>query len=551
MSQVVLAPALGIPDETQAIAFFFRHFVLLPRQTDATRGFLATLLPFYNQLGSDSSLHKATTAVALCALANLPGKAYLKGKAVGEYGRAIRKVNDIIISPSTARSDETLLTILLLGLYETISANLRSTGAWSAHVNGAVALAKLRGTEQFKKPVSLNLFRAVRAHMLVNAIQHSLPITDFPAENGWLSDCEQGSTTAQRLMFVTIRLPAIRTRAKQVFADSCLMNSRDTLFELLTLATDVEAAFARWYDSLPSIWSHRTVATLEGMPDNLEEAEVWPGPVNVYEDLVVSNIVNNCRMGRLYCEAVIIACLARLGRSREEVEQSEKYQTALKAAQDIVNAICATVPFHLGYDIKERGRKLGGSKTGMPLLRCRRSPVSSPQHTTKPNHTAAEAVGGYFLLWPLFICARTECVPADQKRWIRGRLKYISRTYGIDGVQYLEHVPDTYLSRGINMVNDPTPDMLPLQSTEAGEMMTPPMPMLGSKFTRSVVLSFSIPPLQQQGPRTKIQAPPLLLSRLSSSSSLPQWIFHGQDVVNWFAFEQTICGVLHTVDSVG
>ncbi|KAL9064759.1 MAG: hypothetical protein Q9157_007720 [Trypethelium eluteriae] len=458
--QVLLAPGLGISDEIQATAFFFRNFVLLPRQTDATRGFLATLLPFYNRLGSDTSLHKATTAVALCAFANFPEKAYLKDRAVAEYGRAIRKVNDTIVSPTIARSDEMLLTILLLGLYETISSKLRSSGAWSAHINGAVTLAKLRGTEQFNNPVSLNLFRAVRAHMLVNAIQNSLPITEFPAEHGWLSDCEHESTTAQRLMFVTIQLPAVRQRAKQVFADPRLMDQRDVLSQLSTSAADLDDAFARWYDSLPPRWSHQTVATLEGMPDDLEEAEAWPGPMNVYEDLIVSNVINNHRMGRIFCQAVVIACQARLGQSREAVEQSEKYQKAVKTARDLVNAVCATVPFHLGYDIKDRARKMAQSKT------------------------AAEAVGGYFLLWPLFVCTRVECIPADQKRWVRGRLRYISRTYGIDGLEYLKHVPENYLSRGIRMVNDPTPDDYPHQSPEAGEMMTMPMPMMESKFAR-------------------------------------------------------------------
>ena len=41
-----------------------------------------------------------------------------------------------------------------------------SASAWNKHVDGAVALVKLRGSDQFKSKQSLNLFRAVRNAMV-------------------------------------------------------------------------------------------------------------------------------------------------------------------------------------------------------------------------------------------------------------------------------------------------------------------------------------------------------------------------------------------------
>jgi hypothetical protein len=38
--------------------------------------------------------------------------------------------------------------------------------AWGNHVDGAVALTKLRGTEQFNDPMSHAIFRAVRTMMV-------------------------------------------------------------------------------------------------------------------------------------------------------------------------------------------------------------------------------------------------------------------------------------------------------------------------------------------------------------------------------------------------
>jgi hypothetical protein len=39
--------------------------------------------------------------------------------------------------------------------------------AWGNHVDGAVALTKLRGTEQFKDEMSHAIFRAVRTMMVI------------------------------------------------------------------------------------------------------------------------------------------------------------------------------------------------------------------------------------------------------------------------------------------------------------------------------------------------------------------------------------------------
>jgi len=38
--------------------------------------------------------------------------------------------------------------------------------AWGNHVDGAVTLTKMRGLEQFKDPMSHNVFRAVRTMMV-------------------------------------------------------------------------------------------------------------------------------------------------------------------------------------------------------------------------------------------------------------------------------------------------------------------------------------------------------------------------------------------------
>jgi hypothetical protein len=60
---------------------------------------------------------------------------------------------------------------------QTIMSTDDTITAWGNHVDGAVALTKLRGTEQFKDEMSHAIFRAVRTMMVC----HVHPPTSLPS----------------------------------------------------------------------------------------------------------------------------------------------------------------------------------------------------------------------------------------------------------------------------------------------------------------------------------------------------------------------------------
>lgn len=41
----------------------------------------------------------------------------------------------------------------------------------------------------------------------------------------------------------------------------------------------------------------------------------------------------------------------------------------------------------------------------------------------------AEAIGGYLLIWPLYIASNMQSIPDIQRRWLQGRLRAIARHY--------------------------------------------------------------------------------------------------------------------------
>lgn len=109
---LVMAP------EFEAVPFFFRNFVSLPQEAESMRGYLELLVPMYNRAQPSSALHLATSAVALAACGNYPGRQHLLRDAAATYGKAIRKLNEDLKDPTLARSDESVLATLLFSLYE-------------------------------------------------------------------------------------------------------------------------------------------------------------------------------------------------------------------------------------------------------------------------------------------------------------------------------------------------------------------------------------------------------------------------------------------------
>lgn len=113
-----LPQGLTFSIENQATAFFFRNFVLLPQHDETARGFFELIVPYYNSTPAGSTFHLATHAVSLAVLGNYPGRSHLLQESASFYGKALQKAQKALQDPVQARSDETLLTIMLFVLYE-------------------------------------------------------------------------------------------------------------------------------------------------------------------------------------------------------------------------------------------------------------------------------------------------------------------------------------------------------------------------------------------------------------------------------------------------
>ena len=94
------------------------NFVLLPRSLVATKGYLEFLLPLYKTDVPNGQFSTAVSAVALASLANRPNSKNLLPKAREIYTKALALTNAALRDPVQAKTDQTLSSVLLLGIFE-------------------------------------------------------------------------------------------------------------------------------------------------------------------------------------------------------------------------------------------------------------------------------------------------------------------------------------------------------------------------------------------------------------------------------------------------
>lgn len=349
--------------EQEATTSFFQTFVLSPKGVDTTRGYLEVAASMYEEAKEGSALRLATEAVAISAMANEPRREDLTQHAAKHYGQALVATQVAIQDPEEATSDATLLSILLCGLYESITSSDHSMPAWTKHIDGAVAIVKERGVKQFESPRSLSLFRAVRAQMLANAVQQHKAIDDFPGPNGWLSDLSDHQLDSSQSPERSIESFKFTSNGKVLFEREKTAESKEEITRLLEQASTTQQALRDWEPYMPQKWAHRSTAyaphtTHEGP---IEEAEAWPGPIHIYEDVNVSSLRNNNRVNQMLCSSFIMEALKWLDGTR--YTNDPRYHTAKYRVQTLVDDVCYSVPFHLLDHIRSDSETKDYNKT--------------------------------------------------------------------------------------------------------------------------------------------------------------------------------------------
>ena len=112
---------LSTPVEEQATCFFFQNYVL-----DDFKGYYRYVPSVYSTLPAGCALAEAITSLGMAGIANSKKDTRLMINANFKYTSALRTVNAALRDPCEAKTDQTLVAVMLLGLFEVRSFRIQS-----------------------------------------------------------------------------------------------------------------------------------------------------------------------------------------------------------------------------------------------------------------------------------------------------------------------------------------------------------------------------------------------------------------------------------------
>lgn len=297
------------------------------------------------------------TAVGLVGVAEMNRSSEVLNAARQNYIRALRLTNAALRDPSEAVKDTTMLSVLVLGLFEMIGGSrARGLEAWQKHLNGAAALARMRGMSSFRSPAGMRMFVMLTQNILIACIQNELPMPkDLLEMRREVASMLQDRSSGFEIYSAMYKILQLRYDIKQGRATD--------LDQMLDNFTDAEDGFERALSLFPESWGYHKCR----LPQPLRSG-FFDNVYHVYPNLKIARIWNGLRTCRLLILETMVEEL-RKGFSHVPVglvpkrHQSE-YQKAKFKMERIALAILASVPQH--FDLLSTLDDAGATVTPTP-----------------------------------------------------------------------------------------------------------------------------------------------------------------------------------------
>ncbi|MCJ1319909.1 hypothetical protein MMC15_005245 [Xylographa vitiligo] len=394
--------------ETRAMCFFLSsnvlgsHFEYLPS--------------LFSQSSMDEHLSAIIYAVGLASFANEYKSQDVFKQARKQYIYALQLTNTALRSTTEAIKDSTLLAVMLLSLYETItSTTQKPLTSWTNHIKGATVLVTLRGRQQLRSSLGLQMFKQMTDNIIVSCIQREVYVpTEIIDLRKYAFQNIVGSSPPWRFSDVTVRFAG--------FCASIKDGSLSDVDTIIAAALKIDSEMIEWKTTLPSTWGYETIFM------DKEPVLVYEGHYHLYGNHRISQMWNSLRMARIFLSRIISGQILQRISSIPIGKFSSDYTTLLQLSASTVSKmsseICASVPQFI--------------ECPAPFLVATlelRSPayswLLSKERQFDGQTPPIGAAGGYFLLWPLFMAGGLPESPDSLRLWIVNRLKYIGTSMRI------------------------------------------------------------------------------------------------------------------------
>lgn len=389
----VISPPPNTQLEHRAQAFFYSKSPLWLRNWDS----LGTI--WGSQTSADEQLLASMSAMGLASLSSSFHSTELLNRSRKDYARALRLTNEALRSPTEVKQDSTLFSVMILSIYETITGcDSRSLTAWAKHVNGAAALVKLRGREQFETTAGQGMFLEVLSYLMLSCIQrtiampaHMIELQSIAAKYIDINKTAWQATSA--IIDFTIIRAAIR--------EGELVGTKNIIEQALAL----DKRFADLWTNHPKEFEYKTVYTKEN------PHLIWNGMYHVYTTRSTVQIWNATRIARILLHASVRDHILVDSTALEPYLRTEDAEMVNNASVEI-------------------------------MMQCQRDILASiPQHFSAQPFTEAasrlKGSTGYFILWPLYLVGVMDLATNEVKSWVVQRLRGIADLVGVSQASVL------------------------------------------------------------------------------------------------------------------
>jgi Fungal specific transcription factor domain len=337
-AETSISPLLTLQPEDVATNFFLCFYI--PESSFA----------YFNQVLDHAIIdtgNPAFLSAGLAVLSHQLKQPSLLKVARKYYSEAITSTNAALASPSLATQDVTLVSILLLGVFEAHVFHGRATPeAWIAHTHGAATLLELRGMRQFETELSTALFIHAAINIRTLCIQHRVRIPPAILSLQRHADRIVSSEDPRwRLAFVLDTLAQFLSDVPRFMQEQA--HDAD-LADLIARARGLDTEVIDLMEELSSIWPVEILSKTHA-PNHTYEAKL----VHRYPSQRAARFWNNLRLIRHFvndwiCEAALaIQRYPHLAVTKAPEPPLRLGESAATIVEIMSKDILASVPFIL------------------------------------------------------------------------------------------------------------------------------------------------------------------------------------------------------------
>ncbi|PQE24924.1 C6 transcription factor protein [Rutstroemia sp. NJR-2017a WRK4] len=395
---------LALSLDVQARQSFFAHFVL--GNGLGTSGAFDFLRKFHDPTEAPEFLSLTIDAASLAYLWHQSYSETALLRAREQYTVALKATSKALQSQDMATKEAAVMASLLLDLFEKFTNTERQELVWRSHINGALALVKARGLQEFTDPSSLRTLVRLNTNLIISYVSTDTAVPeDFSIVRTHLSkyiDAEHPKWKLSGLMEPYANLRSDIHRG---------ISPLECLFRAMRLDGEFQALSREMHDKL----QYKTLVPTS--PSDM----VYGTYFDTYLDRHITQTWNVLRLTRIMINEFII----------EACPNTAAAHTAFKNIQSLASKICASLPQYVDC----AGTVAQLQKTGSPGLSrnftCFGECVS---------HLPVQNLACYTLIFPMFVVGNAKNTASPMKFWVKKQLHYMGSHFGIRNAEIVAQI---------------------------------------------------------------------------------------------------------------